>query len=530
MHHRISKLLLLSTVFIILILGAYLRLYKIGDYLTFLGDEGRDVLVVKRMIVDHDLVFLGPTASVGGFFLGPMYYYFMAPFLYLYKLDPVGPAVMVALFGVLTIYLVYYVGKKMFHTGVGVIASLLYALSPVVIAYSRSSWNPNLVPFFSLLLILFLWRFYTNKRIQDLVVIGIIWGFGIQFHYLFSFLILFSLLWILFIRRSIHVVKDIIILGFSSLIPLLPFVLFEIRHGFPNTRSLINFFATGKETGFVLSSFLSTVSDVVFRSFGRLVYRMPNYEMWNGFPDEHINLLVFIIRATLYGVFGFGLACLLWQSKKKKKLKTDLLKRFFPTDPSAMKGLAILFTWYIFSVLLFGLYRKGIYDYYFGIFFAFPFLSISVVLWYVLQGKARIILIMATVALAYYNWMGRPFIYPPNRQLDQTRRIAEAAILMTQDQPYNFALDTATNSDHAYRYFFEIWNKKPTIIEQPAIDPERKTVKDQLIVICENPSCKPLGAQQWEIAGFGRAEITEEKDIFPVKLVKLKHYTPNETN
>ncbi len=57
---------------LILILGfaAYLRLYKISGYMTFLGDEGRDVLVVMHMIVNHKFTLLGPTASVGGFFLG----------------------------------------------------------------------------------------------------------------------------------------------------------------------------------------------------------------------------------------------------------------------------------------------------------------------------------------------------------------------------------------------------------------------------------------------------------------------------
>jgi 4-amino-4-deoxy-L-arabinose transferase-like glycosyltransferase len=109
--------------------------------MTFLGDEGRDVLVVKRMIVDQKWTLLGPTASVGGFFLGPIYYYFMLPFLWFWKLDPTGPAVMVALFGIATIYLVFRVGKDFFGDLAGLIAASLYAVSPVVIAYSRASWN-----------------------------------------------------------------------------------------------------------------------------------------------------------------------------------------------------------------------------------------------------------------------------------------------------------------------------------------------------------------------------------------------------
>src|ERR1035437_10265433 len=72
---------------LILILAAFLRLYRIADYMTFLGDEGRDVLTVYGILHGH-LTLLGPTSSVGGFFLGPIYYYFMAPFLWLFNDNP----------------------------------------------------------------------------------------------------------------------------------------------------------------------------------------------------------------------------------------------------------------------------------------------------------------------------------------------------------------------------------------------------------------------------------------------------------
>src|ERR1035437_6987442 len=127
---------------LILILAAFLRLYRIADYMTFLGDEGRDVLTVYGILHGH-LTLLGPTSSVGGFFLGPIYYYFMAPFLWLFNYNPVGPAVMVALFGVATVWLIYKVCADFFNAKIGLVASFFYAISPLVIAYSRSSWNPN---------------------------------------------------------------------------------------------------------------------------------------------------------------------------------------------------------------------------------------------------------------------------------------------------------------------------------------------------------------------------------------------------
>src|SRR3989338_10426706 len=142
---------------LIIALASFLRLYRIQDYMTFLGDEGIDVLVVYN-ILHGKLTLLCPTASVGGFFLGPIYYYFMAPFLLMFNYNPVGPAVMVALFGIATVYLIYRVGSEFFGKDAGFIAAFLYSISPIVIAYSRSSWNPNLMPFFSLLTLYVLYQ------------------------------------------------------------------------------------------------------------------------------------------------------------------------------------------------------------------------------------------------------------------------------------------------------------------------------------------------------------------------------------
>jgi hypothetical protein len=93
------------------------------------------------------------------------------------------------------------------------------------------------------------------------------------------------------------------------------------------------------------------------------------------------------------------------------------------------------------------------------------------------------------------------------------------------NEPFNFALLTEGNSDHEYRYFFTLWEKPPVEIQNTAIDPKRKTVTDQLLVVCETaPNCNPLGYSLWEIAGFGRAEIENSWGVSVVKVMKLIHY------
>ena len=112
----------------------------------------------------------------------------------------------------------------------------------------------------------------------------------------------------------------------------------------------------------------------------------------------------------------------------------------------------------------------------------------------------------------------------PNRQLEQVEKIARFVYDKSEGKPYNFALITGGNSDHAYRYFLTVWDKPPVTIENPKKDPQRSTVTDQLLVICEKHPCAPLGNSLWEIAGFGRAEIVGEWDVSVVKVYKLVHY------
>lgn len=497
-------------------LGAYLRLYKISDYLTFLGDEGRDVLVVERMIINHKFTLLGPTASVGGFFLGPIYYYFMLPFLWLWRLDPTGPAVMVALFGLATIYLLYRLGKKMFNPVVGLLAAGLYTLSPIVIAYSRSSWNPNIVPFFALMLIWCLWDIAQNLKPKYFVWAGIILGIGLQLHYLFLFLGVVTVVWLLVQKNRVEILRYVIWLILGFLIGYAPFLAFEVRHGFPNTQSIIRFVLTGKDTGFS-GNFFTTAGDVIYRLFGRLVFRLPPPEQLITYPivqkyawEISIKTTI-LISLVLSGIIIF---------------KNSLINVPVRKDNSLKISASLILTWVITVIVLFGFYKKAIYDYYFGIFFPAPFILFALILWQIMQFKfGKIVAIGIFLLVAWLNWSGRPFIFPPNRQLYQARTIAAEALTKTDNKPFNFALDAQFNSDYAYRYFFEIWGHPPVTIEPIAQDPERKTVTDQLIVICETGDCHPLGNSLWEIAGFGRAEIVGEWQVSFVKIFKLSHYT-----
>lgn len=495
---------------LILLLAAFMRLYKISDYMTFLGDEGRDVLIVKDILAGN-LTFLGPRSSAGDFYTGPIYYYMMAPFLWLWRLDPVGPAIMIALLGVATVFLIYHVGRKIFNPVVGLMAAALYAVSPLVIIYSRSSWNPNPMPFFTLLILYLLYLGVQNKSWKYFLGVGVLYGIALQLHYieLFVGVVIFSFILFSFFylkRREISLLLKQYALTFVGfIVGVSPFLAFELRHGFPNSRTVIDLVLNGSPNAPDLTNktFIQIVQDVFFRVFGRTVWHFPSPDRMDLFDKN----LLFLWQVLIVSV---AFASIFFLLKHKDKL-----------------AVALFGMWLGFGVILFGFYKKPINDYNFEFLFPLPFLLtayfISKLYCFKKLGVVGKVLGSALFVFLFgYNLYYLPFKNEPNRQKDQIKSISEFVLSKTENKPFNFALITPGNSDHGYRYYFDILGHPAVRIDTQLNDLERRTVTDQLLVVCEE-TCNPEGNPLFDIAGFGPGKVEGEWQYSHVKVYKLIH-------
>ncbi len=499
----------------VLVIGLFLRTYKIRDYVLFLGDEGRDALAVYN-ILHGDLTLLGPTSSVGGFFLGPIYYYLMAPFLWLSNYDPAGPSVMVALFGVATIYLVYKLGSEFFGMKTALISSFLYTISPIVIIYSRSSWNPNVFPFFTIASLYALYKAISKNKVWMFVLSGFLMGINLQIHYLATFVGVVMFFYVLLVQFDRNLkwfaktLKNYAYLFIGFIIGFSPFILFEIRHGFLNTQNIIKFIFTSEETGGGLAG--KNILFVFERLFGGLIVHLPRPEN-SGMFDRNI-VQLWIDAGLFLGLFATGF----------------FLVRFFRNKNSKeeFKKYLFLLLWGVLGIGLFGLYKKSIYDYYLGFLFPLPFLLVGLFFSDITEkfktyGRSAVGIVI--VCLILINFKFSPIVMARNNQIDQVKGIALFVLEKTEGLPFNFAIAGAGNSDHAYRYFFKLADQEPVIIKGILEDPERQSVTDQLFVICETFPCSPLGESSNDVAGFGRGEIVDEWDVSVIKVYKLRHYT-----
>ena len=173
-----------------------------------------------------------------------------------------------------------------------------------------------------------------------------------------------------------------------------------------------------------------------------------------------------------------------------------------------------------------GSYKGDLHDHYFTYLYPLPFIFLGLLADNLLKNKILKYLVFPGLALIIYFSVKNAFFWnPPHNMFDQVQQIDRQVLSYANDKPYNLGLISGYNSDYAYRYYLEIWGKSPVTIENPQNDPQRATVTSQLMVICEEKKCEPLGNPLWEIAGFGRANIEAQTEgPAGIKIFKLIHY------
>ncbi|MGB6838903.1 MAG: glycosyltransferase family 39 protein [Microgenomates group bacterium] len=489
---------------IILFVGAFLRLYKIDQYMTFLGDEGRDVIVVRRLLVDFDPILIGPRTSIGDMYLGPLYYYLMAPALLLANFSPVGPAVQIALLGIATTVFVWSIGKEWFGKFAGLIAAGLYAVAPTVIIYSRSSWNPNIMPFFALLMVYSVWKVWQRHEFKWIIVSAISFAFVLQSHYLglllgpvmglFWFLTLFAIYKVKNEKKN-FLKYSFISISFLALL-MSPLVIFDARHGWRNFASMKKFFTERQTT-------------VSARPWNALPKAWPNFVQINTRLIAGHNEIVGLVTSIVMAALLMWLVLLKW-----KKLKLLIRNSYF-----------IILVWLGFALLGLGVYKQHIYDHYYGFFFAAPFLLLGGLAEEILKVKnkiSKLLLLAGCFLLVIVNLQNSPIKCPPNRQLQRSVGVTQKIIEEAGKEKFNLAVIAERNYEGAYQYFLEARNA-PIIM----IDPQRadETITEQLFVVCELPKekCDPVNNPKAEIANFGWSKIEEGWEVFGVILFKLVH-------
>lgn len=472
----LTKKFPLISLVVVLLLGSFLRLYKIPEYMTFLGDEGRDAIVMRDIILGHNYPLIGPGTSVGNMYLGPFYYYLVAPSLLISHFSPVGPAVFIALIGIMTIILLWWVSRRW---GIGPYTSVMiagsYAVSPVVITYSRSSWNPNIMPLFALLCIYGIWRVWRGQNWGWLIITALSFAFVLNSHYLGLLLApTLFIFWLITKNKSlkISIFSFLLLLFFLS-----PLIIFDASHNWANFNSLKQFLTDRQQT----------INFKAYKAF-------PN--LWPIWVDINSNLLT-AGNQSLAMVVSAVLVLFSIYSLTQRQKNNEIF---------------LVLTWIGIGLIGLGLYKQHIYAHYYGFLFPAPFLLFGLLIKSTNQ-PLKVLLSLVAILIFILNLVNHPFRHEPNRQLARTKAVAEFITSQAAGNHFNLALVSNHNYDASYRYFLQLMDAGYFPIQ------DKKT--NQLFVICEDTSCQPINHPRYEIAAFGWAKVEKQWD-FPWQIIVYK--------
>lgn len=206
---------------IILLLGGFLRLYHLSSLpISLFGDEidigyhawslfttGRDYLGNFLPTYIHSL----------SEWRAPLMMYLAAPIVGLLSPSAFSVRLPAALMGVLNLYLIYLLGKKLFGNKTGLISAAILALTPWHIHYSRVSFEVTLLT----TLILSGTILYLSKKYFLALILFVLTFYTYSIANLFVPSLLLSLL-IFFSPGRIRLSPQVLIKAFALLLLLLP--------------------------------------------------------------------------------------------------------------------------------------------------------------------------------------------------------------------------------------------------------------------------------------------------------------------
>ena len=484
-------ILIIGIIFIFLA-AIFLRLWKLEEFTMFLSDQGRDAIIMKRIVTLEHLPAIGAPSSIGQVYLGPFYYYLIAPFLLMYGFNPVGMSYGNAFLSLLGLVVAFYIIKKESGIVAGLIFLTLSVFSFVNIEASRFSWNPNLLPPFSFITLFFWHKAITSGKIKQIILFsaasGVMLAFSVQLHYLAGFLILPMI--IVFAQRikqekhqfgkSFFISCASFITGF--LIFILPLVIFDLRHNFLNISNLVKlFFRQGIIANTSLNIRLTETISVFFSNI--LQIKLPPF----------IGFIFFFSFIFFYFMH-------------RRKTISPLLQLHYLNIFLYIIGFSFL--------------DSARHPHYYGpvYFSAFYVVSLLFVEW-IKKYKQPAKLFISVSIIIYVLLQANNYYFLSKKGANQilhSKKTAEFLADKIGGKPFNIATWPVELTEDNYLYFLELKGYKP-------VDRKKVEISDQMFVLCSKEPCQILDSPSWNISMFGKAKIDRIWNVEGIKIFKLVH-------
>lgn len=466
MNILFSKKILFTIIITLILFIVYS--YRLPETLLFTSDFGRDMYQSGR-IAQGDLVLIGSKMNLGGYFVGPYLYYFLAIPLFISGFDINFVLYFHALIFTGAVGFFFWAACQKIHPAKAFLAAFSIGLLPVYIQSAR--YPSNGYTFLAFLLILLTWVFFFNiKGKFPAAAAGILAGIIFNIHpttifatgFIFFYLVLFlkeKKLFFLFLG------------GF--LITFLPILAFELRHDFIMARDT-----------FINGSYRSFTQDSNTPQFW--LHKNPIISSFLFFSGKFKQWV--LLPPIFY--FGVMIAATAWKMKEKSN-RLDLFLLISSLLSFILSMIILRFHFeehYFFSTLFF-------------IVFATVIVLIRSRLWFLLLAIIFIEIILFPKPL--YNQSKRLF-----SSIEQSVKFSIDQKLVTKEEPFNLIQITdaygLVPTGYEYRFFFRKYGLYPNS------EYEYKEAK-KLLIFSETPYYDIDRFKMWATEEFGREYFSKRK-------------------
>ncbi len=431
--------------FIIIAAAAALRFVRLFSLSEFLGDQGRTLLILRSWLTDGGPAPLAGPTTLSGHHLGPAFYYLLAPG-YLMTGSETGVIIQSAFLGVLAVAVIYLTVRMLYGVIPARIAAALWAVSPHLVSADRTVWEPNLVPLFAALFSYMLVRAHRSGGRFPWLVLGAVTGILVQLHYPNILFILIvatyaAAMAVLKRRKTGTVLLDTALWAAGFLSALLPFIVFELQHGFADLRGIFSVIASGSGTPVGKREMLRLFLDYGARITGRML--------------PFVTTELSAVLLAFWGMFAY-------------RHRTGMN--------------ALLTVWWVLGLLAMTRYRGVVHDHYLYFLMPVPFLALSSLLSTIKASDGKRWAIIAAGIIVLFRISQTDIARPAYGDLFRIRAVTSQVKADSLGESFTFTVIGGRSfSDLHYRYAFDAADLTPVSVTDPAVR--------MLFVVCEGVAC-----------------------------------------
>lgn len=360
-------------------------------HVSFTQDQVRDVLLIRHYIaLKNFYIPLGPAAaSYSNFNVLPLYYYLQLLAQLVFANTFYAMSVLIMLLESTTPIMLFYLLTKVgLKRKISFLGAILYVFTPGTITIAVSAWNPNLVPFFTIILLIGGLWFLLENRIYGLLIAILAMVFLVNLHFQWFIILPFvsiiagKALWQ--IKKTWKTLIIGILLG--SLL-LSPYIYFEITHHWQNLQAGLDFMTGGpiiferiSKPAYLLFFFPNYYNRLFFGE--KVVYHWT--KLYEGYHGPTFSLVINSMCFWLIFTLNTWLAHHHWHQKKGKWLASTLVI-------------------FVMMAVVLRVYKGDKPDYFLNIFMVFVFVWLMQAINCLKKWKWQVMMVSSLIVIS--NWI-----------------------------------------------------------------------------------------------------------------------------